>query len=143
SQTDYYRMVAIFAGTHHGEREWPQPVTIARQDLKLKPPIVPTFNEERFAPVEARLVRFTITSTNDGTAPCLDEVEILADSADPSPNLALASNGAIARASGALAGFAIHKIEHLTDGQYGNSHSWISNERGKGWIEIELPSTQR
>ena len=142
-QTDYYRMVAIFAGTHHGERESPlKPSTIAREDPKPKPPIVPTLNEERFAPVEARIVRFTITSTNDSSAPCLDEVEIYADSPTPSPNLALASSGAIARASGALAGFAIHKIEHLNDGQYGNSHSWISNEPGKAWIEIELPISQ-
>ena len=33
----------------------------------------------------------------------------------------------------------IHKLEHLNDGQYGNSHSWISNQAGRGWVQIELP----
>src|SRR4030095_2824685 len=26
------------------------------------------------------------------------------------------------------------------DGKYGNSRSWISNERGKGWVELEFPN---
>jgi hypothetical protein len=29
-------------------------------------------------------------------------------------------------------------LEHLNDGRYGNSRSWISNEVGKGWVQIEL-----
>ena len=52
-------------------------------------------------------------------------------------NLALASAGATARASGTLPGFSIHRLEHVSDGRYGNSFSWISNTRG-GWVEIEL-----
>ena len=38
---------------------------------------------------------------------------------------------------------AIHKIAHLNDGQYGNGRSWISNEPGKGWAQIELPELAR
>ena len=29
----------------------------------------------------------------------------------------------------------------MNDGKYGNSRSWISNERGKGWVELEFPQT--
>src|SRR5262249_13860491 len=36
-----------------------------------------------------------------------------------------------------------HRLEHLCDGQYGNSHSWISNGRGKGWVQVTLPATVR
>ena len=48
------------------------------------------------------------------------------------PTLALASAGAKASASGTLPGFDIHKLEH------GNGRSWISNQPGKGWVQIEL-----
>ncbi|MCH7688113.1 MAG: DUF1553 domain-containing protein [Planctomycetes bacterium] len=36
-----------------------------------------------------------------------------------------------------------HKEETLTPiyGNYGNGHSWISNEPGKGWAQLELPET--
>jgi hypothetical protein len=30
-------------------------------------------------------------------------------------------------------------LEHINDGRYGNSRSWISNQQGKGWVQIELP----
>ena len=30
-------------------------------------------------------------------------------------------------------------MEHVNDGRYGNSFSWISNEPGRGWVELELP----
>ncbi len=51
-------------------------------------------------------------------------------------NLAL-SDGAIARASSALAGHQIHQIKHLNDGLLGNSHSWVSNGE-PSWAEIDL-----
>ncbi|MSU51410.1 MAG: DUF1553 domain-containing protein [Opitutus sp.] len=41
----------------------------------LRGPVVPKANEERFPPVAAKFVRFTITATNDGDA-ALDEVEV-------------------------------------------------------------------
>ena len=28
---------------------------------------------------------------------------------------------------------------HLNDGKYGNDHSWISNQKGQGWVQLELP----
>src|SRR5262249_14854008 len=33
----------------------------------------------------------------------------------------------------------LHKLEHVNDGRHGNARSWISAERGKGWVMLELP----
>jgi hypothetical protein len=166
AQTDYYRMTAIFAGVQHGERPFhpandSQRVTdleVARREAATvdktlsqflvadsqpapkRPAVMSTENEDKFAPMEARYVRFTITATNDGAEPCIDELEIFS-AGDAPRNVALASTGANSQASGTFPNAAIHKLAHLNDGRYGNSHSWISNERGKGWVTIELPVT--
>lgn len=102
-----------------------------------RPAVSARRNEDTFAPVRARFVRFTIHATVDGAEPCLDELQVYAPDSDV--NLALASRGARAAASGVLEGFAIHKVAHLNDGRFGNEWSWISNERGAGWAQIELP----
>jgi hypothetical protein len=89
-----------------------------------------------FSPVEAKVVRFTVLETTSGE-PCIDELEVY--SAGPGRrNVAGASAGGRARASSLLPGFEIHQIEHANDERYGNSRSWISAERGKGWLELEL-----
>jgi hypothetical protein len=166
SQVDYYRMVAVFAGVKHGERALPltedakRGLAAAREQLaaveeklsrffvpetdasKLMPAVTFTQNEERFEPIDVRFVRFTITATSNAIEPCIDELEIFTTGAEPR-NVALASAGAVATASGTYAGNPSHKLEHLNDGRYGNSRSWISNERGKGWIQIELKASQR
>lgn len=108
-------------------------------DADKWPMVAPRRNEDTFAPLPARYVRFTVAATLGDTQPCLDELEIYG--ADESQNLALASAGAIATASSLLPGYPIHQIEHLNDGQYGNAWSWISNEPGRGWAQIELPET--
>lgn len=100
-------------------------------------PVSATYNEELFAPQSAKFVRFTISATSTGNEPCLDELEVYGPTLG-GPNLALASAGSIATASSVLPGFAIHQVAHLNDGLYGNDHSWISNERGTGWVQIEL-----
>src|SRR5205814_9006267 len=61
-------------------------------------PIQPDRNVERIEPVEAKIVRMTITATFDGIQPCIDEFEIFGP-ADPGENLALAKGGAKATAS--------------------------------------------
>ncbi len=71
-------------------------------------------------------------------APCLDEIEVYGP--DSPTNLALASRGAVPRASSLLAGYAIHAVAHLNDGLYGNDHSWIAATEGEEWAEIELPA---
>jgi hypothetical protein len=136
-QRDYYRLAAVFAGVRHGERDLPASTGA----------VVPGFSQqgrqrsEQFAPVQAKYVRFTVLSTADNAEPCLDELEIYG--AEGGENLALASKGAKASASSLLPGYAIHQVEHLNDGKYGNSRSWISSEKGRGWAQIELPAATR
>ncbi|MCB1206279.1 MAG: DUF1553 domain-containing protein, partial [Verrucomicrobiae bacterium] len=97
---------------------------------RLRAPVSAKGNEEGFAPVEARFVRFTIEACSSGQ-PCLDELEIWSDG----KNVAL---GGKPSSSGDYPNNAFHKLEHLNDGKYGNGRSWISNTPGKGWAMIEL-----
>ncbi len=158
SQLDYYGMKACFAGVQHGDRPLraaeanrSQPgkadlQTIREQLAAIEAEILrldPLANRngaifvERFAPTKARFVRMTIHATNSAE-PCIDELEIFTIGAKPE-NVALASRGTKVKASSSLPGFAIHKLDHVNDGRYGNSFSWISNEPGRGWVELELP----
>ena len=41
-----------------------------------------------------------------------------------------------------LPGYAIHRVEHLNDGWYGNSASWISAGE-PSWAQIDLGSVHR
>ena len=119
-------------------------------------------NEDAFAPVEAKFLRFTILAANGGE-PCIDELEVWSSSVpsvaqkpdsdvltakarttkSDSRNVALATNGAKATASGSLAGYEIHKLEHLNDGRVGNGRSWISSETGRGWVQLEFAKPER
>jgi len=170
-QREYYSLVAIFAGVRHGERPLPLPSTVSNEvaqvsaeiaDLEarlarfipqakggqdgqaktasrsLRPAVNAKSNEEVFAPVDARFVRFTILASSGGE-PCLDELEVYAGAR----NVALAGAGTKATASGTLPGFEIHKLEHVHDGQYGNSRSWIANESGRGWVQLEFAKVER
>ncbi len=84
---------------------------------------------------EARYVRVLIQSTNRNE-PCIDELEIFGP--DDGVNVALGTRGVKATASSCLPGYAIHRIEHLNDGQYGNGHSWIAATGRDEWAQIEL-----
>jgi hypothetical protein len=53
--------------------------------------------------------------------------------------VALARLGTRATASSSLPGYPIHKLSHVNDGRYGNGWSWISNEPGRGWVQLEFP----
>src|SRR5262249_48228344 len=103
-----------------------------------RPPVNARRNIERFAPVEARFLRFTVLATTN-LEPCIDELETWTVGTD-SRNVALASAGAKATASGTYAGSDRHRLEHINDGRYGNNRSWISNETGKGWVALEFPA---
>ena len=107
---------------------------------RLRAPVSPVQNTERFAPVTARFVRFTSFETINSNQhePCIDELEIYAVS-DPSVNIALGSGGVVATSSGNYSEIGIHQLKHVNDGLYGNSHSWISNQQGGGWVQLELP----
>jgi hypothetical protein len=170
SQRDYYSMQALFAGVQHANRDIQAPdghrrqleaqqveAELAATELQLdnleplaqtprkktrRPPVNPRRNVEHFSTVEARFVRFTITATNDKTEPCIDELEIYTAEARPR-NVGLTSAGARASASGTYPNSSLHKLEHLNDGLHGNSRSWISNQPGQGWVQIELPRLTR
>ena len=48
-------------------------------------------------------------------------------------------NGSRATASGSLSGYAIHQLEGVHDGRYGNGRSWIADRLDGAWVQIELP----
>ena len=115
-----------------------QPISELQTNVApLRPPVHPRHNLERFSPVAAKFVRFTISATST-VEPCIDELEIFSAGEKPR-NVALAHDGAKASASGTFPNAEIHKLEHINDGRYGNSRSWISSEPGRGWVQIELP----
>jgi Protein of unknown function (DUF1553)/Protein of unknown function (DUF1549)/Planctomycete cytochrome C len=168
SQEDFYGLQAVFSGTEHAERPTSgeddprrrQKAAVLRSELEHldreldqrealaggpgspahRRPVRAERNVERFQPTPARFIRFVVSATTDGAEPCIDELEIYGPGAG---NLALASRGARASASSVFPNSAIHRIEHLNDGRVGNSRSWISNERGKGWVQITLPEIVR
>jgi hypothetical protein len=100
----------------------------------------PLVTSIEFAPREARLVRVVIRRPHAGQ-PCLDELEVYGP--ESQTNLALASRGAVPRASSLLPGYAIHAVAHLNDGLYGNDHSWIAATAGEEWAQIDLPAPAR
>ncbi len=164
TQRDFYGLEAVFAGVEHAER--PSSLADANRDREVaalreelgrldrecdrheplatppgtaarRAPVNPERNVERFAPVAARFVRFTVTATTEGIEPCIDELEVYGPGG--ADNLALASAGARPSASSVYEGSPLHKLEHVNDGRHGNGRSWISHERGAGWVQVELP----
>ena len=160
AQTDFYALQAVLGGVQHAEREIPFPAAaqlvaqresvrnrlsrIERQLDEEEPlagigssraGVEPIRNVERFRPVKAIALRFVIEETIDGTEPCIDELELYGPGADD--NLAR-SAGVKASASSTFANNPLHRLEHINDGKVGNSRSWISAERGKGWVRLDL-----
>jgi hypothetical protein len=156
-QHDFFAIQAVFAGVKHGDRplhsdadSW-RVAERSRIDkqiadtlrelaaLGMRPAVDSLMNVDDFAPTAVRRVRFTIRATNDGTEPCLDELEILAPGGKGTlENVALASNGTSVAVSSVFPGSDFHKREHLNDGRYGNERSWISNERGRGSVTVNF-----
>lgn len=106
-----------------------------------RPAVTARRNSDEFAPLTARFVRLAILETLGGVEPALDEIQVFG--ADSRVNLAAASRGARASASGTLPGFAIHRVDHLNDGRFGNDWSWVADTRGAAWVQIELPRPER
>jgi hypothetical protein len=169
-QTDYYAIKASLEGVQHGERPLKtrdtgermrelakrthelreiearmdelEPLATAEGSTnRLRVAVSPRRNVERFTPVSARRVRFTVNATTD-VEPCIDELEVYTSGAN-STNVALAAHGTKAAASSVFPNSDIHRLEHINDGKHGNSRSWISNERGQGWVELEFPAVMR
>ena len=109
---------------------------------QLRPSVHRQTNVDRFPPIKARFVRFVIEATT-GSEPCLDELEVFETMATPQTiprNVALSSLGTVATSSSNLPGFDIHQLAFVNDGRYGNTASWISNEPGRGWVQLEFPA---
>jgi hypothetical protein len=92
-------------------------------------------NVDAFPPTRAKFVRFTVLATNSAE-PCIDELEVLTVDGR---NVA---RGAKPTSSGDYADNPFHKLAHVNDGKYGNKKSWISNQIGGGWVQLELPEVE-
>jgi hypothetical protein len=108
----------------------------------LREPVNARQNVERFPVVRAKYIRFEVQETIDSNRhePCIDELEVFGP-ADSLRNLALAQFGTKPTSSGNLSETGIHQLKHINDGRYGNSQSWISNELGGGWVQLEFAHT--
>jgi cytochrome c553 len=165
SQPDYYQFAAFLSGVQHGERTLLKSqkdaeakkaaLQIEREQLQnklidLEPlaqvgsksvrrlPVNSTRNVDRFEPIIAKKIRFTILATNQAE-PCIDEFEVFGPD-QKQKNLAAATNGVEITSSGNYSGAPqIHRLEFAHDGKFGNGRSWISNTPGKGWIELTFP----
>lgn len=156
SAKDYYAMQAFVAGVEYEDRELRTPEAVAARERvkQIKTQVaaldkqlsrfVPLAksgvkrsminareNVDRFAPMTTKRVRFSIRGTNN-LEPCLDELEVFSTAGE---NIAL--NAAVT-VSGENVTADRHEMRFVNDGNYGNSRSWMSNEKGKGWVMIEL-----
>ena len=159
SAKDYYAMQAFVAGVEYADRDLRTPeAEAARAEVKRltarqaeidkalsafvplvksgveRPMINARENADRFAPVKAKRVRFTILATNH-LEPCIDELEVFNTGG---ANVGLDSAGAKRTSSGNIGVAERHELRFLNDGRYGNSRSWMGNEIGKGWVELEF-----
>ena len=158
SQRDYYAMQAFVAGVEYGDREFrtpeveqlrakaeqlkgelaqlnrelPQFEPLARSGFH-RPPVNARENIDRFAPVRTNKLRFTVLRTNN-LEPCIDELEVFGAEGE---NIALASLGTRVSSSGDNVSPNRHELRLVNNGEYGNSSSWISNEMGGGWVQLE------
>ncbi len=162
-QRDYYAMQAFVAGVEYADRDLhsPEAEALRHESRQLKtrlaeidhqlarlaplaksgvqrPAVNARLNTDRFAPAKAKRLRFTIRRTNN-LEPCIDELEVFNLAGT---NVALATAGTTATSSGNTVVTNRHELRHINDGQYGNSHSWMSNEQGQGWVTLEFPQEQ-
>ncbi len=160
---DYYAMQSFVAGVEYGDRDLrtPEAEAARAEAVRLKPRIaeidkelarfVPLVksgaerpminareNADRFAPIKAKRVRFTIKATNN-LEPCIDELEVFNTSGE---NVALATAGTPRKSGGDIGVAERHELRFINDGRYGNGRSWMASEIGKGWVELEFTKEQ-
>ena len=161
---DYYAMQAFVAGVEYGDRDLHTPEAeaaraeaarlrprLAEIDRDLarfvplaksgteRPMINARENSDRFTPIAAKRVRFTIRATNN-LEPCIDELEIFNTDGI---NVALAKAGTTRKSGGDIGVAERHELRFINDGRYGNSRSWMASEKGKGWVELEFTQEHR
>ena len=105
----------------------------------LRGPVSALKTVEQLPPTVAKFVRFTSFATIDNNKhqPCIDELEVFT-SGDFPQNIALSKYDTAATSSGNYSDTGQHQLQHINDGRYGNSYSWISNEAGRGWVQLEF-----
>jgi hypothetical protein len=101
-----------------------------------RPAVRTSSNEEKFAPVAARFVRFTVQATVNGAEPCLNTLEVYGPAG--SANLT-AGKGVRLTASSVLP---VYK-DNFKGGKYVPGWFWVSRERGTGWVQVELPAAAK
>jgi hypothetical protein len=163
SQHDYYSMQAFVAGVEYADRDLRTPEAAARRaeaarlqgelakiegQLSRFVPLAKSgaermavnarLNTDRFTAVQTKRLRFTILATNS-LEPCVDELEVVNTAG---VNVALAAAGAKVTSSGNTTVADRHELRFVHDGHYGNSRSWMSNESGAGWVELEFADQQ-
>ncbi len=126
----------LISTAENAANEMPAPAT-----PPLRDPVSPQFNTERFPPQQVRFLRFTTFQTinNNQHEPCLDELQAFGP-AQPLLNLAAASLNVRPASSGNYSDIGIHQLSHINDGRFGNDFSWISNQTGGGWVQLEFPA---
>lgn len=159
---DYYAMQAFFGGVEYADREMMLSKGIEARIAALKCELHPIENQlaahftlansgqlrapvsirgnvDHFRTVKTKSIRFTVleTMTNNRREPCIDEFEIFGSIGK---NLAR-SKGIKVTASGSH-NSTHHQLKFINDGIYGNSRSWMSSEKGKGWVQFSFPETQ-
>ncbi|MCB1224608.1 MAG: PSD1 domain-containing protein [Verrucomicrobiales bacterium] len=162
STEDYYSMQAFVAGVEYADRDLHTPeaeaarleakklkARLAEIDRRLatfvplasvgveRPKVNPEKNTDRFQPIATRKLRFQVRATmrDNFREPCIDELEVFNLAGE---NVALAAADAGVTSSGDIIVANRHDLKYLNDGEYGNSRSWMSNEKGGGWVEVEF-----
>ncbi len=106
---------------------------------RVRPAVNSRRNSERIIPTAARFLRFEVGATNSGE-PCIDELEVFTVETGEGQSRNIASTpGTKLTSSGNYQGNPKHQLKHVNDGEHGNSQSWISNESGGGWVQLEFP----
>jgi len=163
SHLDYYSMQAFVSGVWYENREvathpnveskaqiaalQTELADVERQLTAFVPlwqagvtrsPVNARLNFDRFPTVTTKRLRFEVLETNK-LEPCLDELEVFNEKGE---NVALASVGTVVTSSGETLVTGVHDLAYVNDGKYGNKSSWMSNETGRGWVELEFSNEQ-
>jgi len=163
SHLDYYSMQAFVSGVWYENREVETHLNVESKERiaalqteladverrlttfvplwqagVTRSPVNARLNFDRFPAVATKRLRFEVLKTNK-LEPCLDELEVFNQRGE---NVALASAGTVATSSGETLVTGVHDLAYVNDGKYGNKSSWMSNETGRGWVELEFSSEQ-
>lgn len=131
-------------GQASGETDTSSPAAAANSDAQAasespatpsRPMVQAALNVDRWVPRLVSRLRFTVLATNS-LEPCLDELEVWTPEG---VNVALSAAGTTVTASGSRVSRNRHELHFVHDGQYGNSRSWMSDETGGGWVELQFP----